>query len=252
MSDVGAAPKAKLLPFYLVVDVSWSMDGSKLDAANKIMGELIDALAQAPIISDKVRFAMLDFADDARVQLPLCDILSEDLVVPGLSPRGSTSYAAAFRLLRQEIAHNVAQLKVDGFSVHRPAVFFLTDGEPNPGDGWEQTFAELTEFDRTTKTGFPLYPNVIPFGVDDANPGTLRKLIHPNTGTKAMRMYLMAEGQNPGTAISAMAEILISSVLSSGESVAQGGSGIMLPADEDLPDAVTSHAFDDDDFLDSF
>lgn len=250
MPDAPTPDRAQLLPFYLVIDVSYSMvqDG-KLDTANKIVPELTDALAKNPIISDKVRFGMVDFSDDARVLLPLCDLLEQDHL-PGLSARGGTSYAAAFRALRTQIEDDVQQLKADGFRVHRPAVFFLSDGEPtDPTHDWQQAFRELTEYDPGSGAGFRMYPNVIPFGVADANPKIMQSLIHPSTGTKAMKMYLMDEGFSPADAIRSMAEILISSVLQSGATMAQGGSGVRLPDDDDLPAGVKGFAADDEDFL---
>lgn len=242
--------KAKLLPFYLVIDVSFSMDGENLKAANDIMPALADALAQNPILSDKVRFGLIDFSDDARVQLPLCDLLDPGLQLPGLTVRGATSYAAAFRLLRQEIADNVVQLKGDHFSVHRPAVFFLSDGAPTDGEHeWRTAFRELTEYDKASGTGFAMYPNVIPFGVDNADPRIMQELIHPSAGNKQMRMYMMDKGNTAPEAIRAMAEILVSSVVNSGNSMAAGSSGVVLPDPGQLPSGVSSFSADDDDFL---
>src|SRR3954471_8861126 len=121
----------KLLPFYVATDVSLSMSSKgRIDSANNILPKIVDALAENPILSDKVRIGLIDFSDDARVQLPLCDVLEPSLTLPHLSVRGGTSYAAAFRLLRAEIAANIKQLKADGYRVHRPALFFLSDGEP--------------------------------------------------------------------------------------------------------------------------
>ncbi|WP_410610272.1 vWA domain-containing protein [Amycolatopsis sp. lyj-109] len=238
--------KGKLLPFYLVVDASWSMQGVKMATANRIMPRVQQAVADAPILSDKVRFAVIDFADDAKVVLQLCDVLEVGTKLPNLSPRGGTSFAAAFRLLRTQIATDVKQLKADGYAVHRPAVFFISDGEPTDQESqWRSAFAELTEYDKGTLTGFSMYPNVVPFGVDDANPGTLKELIHPTTGNKPMRMFLHVDG-DPGAAIASMAEVLISSVLASGESMALGDSGIILPPDEDLPPGLASYTADDD------
>ncbi len=242
--------KAKLLPFYLVIDMSYSMEGENLAAANDIMPELVDALAQNPIISDKVRFGLVDFADDAQVQVPLCDLLDPDLVLPGLMTRGGTSFAAAFRMMRKQIEHDVIQLKGDNYSVHRPAMFLLSDGAPTDDEGeWRAAFQELTQFDKQSGTGFPMYPNVIPFGVANADPRTMQTLIHPSSGNKQMRMYLMDEGNKPADAIRAMAEILISSVLNSGMGMANGGSGIALPDASQLPDGVSSYGADDEDFL---
>jgi uncharacterized protein YegL len=242
--------KAKLLPFYLVIDVSWSMDGDNLNAANDIMPSLADVLAQNPILGDKVRFGLVDFSDTAQVLLPLCDLLDPNLVLPGLAARGGTSYAAAFRTLRKQIEQDVLQLKADSYSVHRPAVFFLSDGAPTDDEAeWQTAFAELTSYDRQTGTGFAMYPNVIPFGVANADPHIMRQLIHPASGQKQMRMFLMDKGNNAAEAIKSMAEIMISSVLSSGMGVAGGNSGIVLPGPGQTPAGVSSFAADDEDFL---
>ncbi|WP_328618141.1 VWA domain-containing protein [Amycolatopsis sp. NBC_00355] len=230
---------AKLLPFYLVIDASYSMSGKKIDSANRILGQVRDALAQNPILSDKVRIGLVDFADDARVQLPLCDVLEPSLNLPTVTPRGGTSYVAAFELLHSTIAANIKLLKADKFLVHRPTVFFLSDGAPTDRTAeWKAAFAELV--------GDKAYPNVIAFGVDDADARVLQSLIHPSTGGKQMQMYLMDKGEDAAKAITAMAEIMISSVLESGRSMSQGESGIKLPDKEDLPAGVTSHTADDD------
>jgi uncharacterized protein YegL len=233
-----------LLPFYLVIDVSASMSGDKLESANKIMPKVVDALALNPILSDKVRFGLIDFGSDARVQLPLCDVLDENLTLPQLSVRGSTSYAKAFELLRSEIAANVQLLKADGYAVHRPAVFFLSDGEPNAED-WQSAFRELTVYDRATKSGFAMYPNFVPCGVDGANGTILKTLIHPATGSKQMQMYLMDKGEDAAKAITAIAEILISSMLASGQSAVHGDSGIILPPTGDVPSGISAYHADD-------
>lgn len=239
--------RAKLLPFYLVIDMSYSMEGDNLQAANEIMPALADAIAENPIISDKVRFGLVDFADDAQVLLPLCDLLDPDITLPGLTTRGGTSFAAAFRLMRKQIEHDVLQLKADNYSVHRPAMFFLSDGAPTDHDDeWRAAFHELTHYDRQAGTGFAMYPNVIPFGVANADPRTMQSLIHPAGGTKQMRMFMMDEDNKPADAIRAMAEILISSVLNSGMGMANGASGIALPDPGQLPDGVSSHTADED------
>ncbi|MEV6829502.1 VWA domain-containing protein [Amycolatopsis sp. NPDC051102] len=236
------AKGTKLLPFYIVIDASYSMSGRKIDSANRIIRQVQDALATDPILADKVRIGLLDFADDAQVQLPLCDILEPSLAMPVLKPRGGTSYVAAFRLLRSTIAANIKLLKTDGFKVHRPAVFFLSDGAPtDPVPEWKAAFADLA--------GDEAYPNVIPFGVDDADAHVLQSLIHPSTGGKQMRMYLMDNGEDAAKAITAMAEIMISSVLQSGHSLSQGESGIVLPEESELPAGISSHTADDDDFV---
>lgn len=231
---------AKLLPFYLVIDVSVSMEGSKLQSANNIMPTIVDALAENPILSDKVRFGLIDFSDDAQVRLPLCDLLDPNLTLPALSVRGATSYAAAFTTLRHEIDANIAQLKADQYVVHRPAVWFISDGAPTDrASDWQRAFTELT----TAKA----YPNLIPCGVDQADLKVMGSLIHPSSGSKKMALYMMEPNHDPAKAITGMAEILISSMIHSGYSLAGGNTGTILPPKSSLPPGITQ--FDPDDFV---
>jgi uncharacterized protein YegL len=234
------AERGMLLPFYLVIDVSYSMAGRKLDQANQILPEITDALAVNPILNDKVRFGMADFSDDARMVLPLCD-LSKQSSLPSLTVRNGTSYGAAFRLLRKQLEHDVNQLGADGYRVHRPAVFFLSDGQP--GDRWEADFASLTEYDKERQTGFKQYPVVVPLGVEDADYDTMKRLVHPVHKSK---LYMMQKGGDAAAAIKAMAEILISSILASGDNALDGGAGLVLPAADEVPEGIAV----DDDWLD--
>lgn len=233
----------KLLPFYVVVDVSVSMSGERIDAANRILPEIVDALALDPILSDKVRIGLLDFAGDATVKLPLCDVLDEDFTVPRLQVRrGGTSYAAAFRLLRGETAANITQLKADRYQVHRPVAFFLSDGAPTDQEhAWKAAFADLV--------GERTYPNVVPFGVDQADGRTMQTLIHPAQGPKQTKMYLMDKGANAAQAITDMTKVMISSVIQSVHSLSQGQSGILLPDEDETPDGVTPYSPEDEDFM---
>ncbi|MCB1254258.1 MAG: hypothetical protein M9891_00735 [Austwickia sp.] len=157
-SDAPQDDKAKLLPFYLVCDVSYSMvESGALEECNRILPSLVQALEKDPIICDKVRFGVIDFSDDARVLLPLCDLL-EQTSLPNLVGRKNTSYKAAFDLLKAEIERNVTQLKADGYQVHRPAVFFLSDGAPtDPPAEWTASFEALTAYDKASGTGNRMY-----------------------------------------------------------------------------------------------
>lgn len=240
--------KAKLLPFYLVCDVSQSMvESGALQEANNILPSLVQALEKDPIISDKVRFGVVDFSDDARVVLPLVDLL-EQTTLPLLEGRGRTSYKAAFDLLRTQIERDVNQLKADGYAVHRPAVFFLSDGAPtDPEPEWRAAFAALTQYDKASGQGNRMYPNIIPFGLQGADPRVLQMVIHPtNPPERAMRLFMADQDQTAASAVTKMAKMLVTSVIQSSTGLAQGSTGIVLPQEED---GVKSYAADDDVFL---
>ncbi|MBO3740418.1 vWA domain-containing protein [Actinoplanes flavus] len=225
------------LAFYLLVDVSYSMDGAPLNAVNKILPEVIDTIEESPTLGDIVRFGALDFADDARTVLPLGDLRDVESI-PNFTARGGTSYAAAFRQLRKDIEHDLAQLKSDGYKVYRPAVFFITDGAPTDNmSDVQAAFNDLTD------PGFRGRPNIIPFGVT----ASLSKAVldpwvspKPAESNKAMRSYVYNGDGDAATAIKQIAEVLISSIVASATSVNDAGAagGFVPPDDDDLDDWI--------------
>lgn len=242
--------RAQVLPLYIVVDVSYSMsvsddgDGgaTKIDAANQVIKDLRNALAEAPVIADKVRVSAIDFSDDAQIALPLCD-LSIQTSIPDFTVRGGTSYAAAFRTLRDQIQADVDQLKADRLAVHRPATFFISDGEPTDDErAWRDAFRELTDYDKATKQGFAFFPNFVPMGIG-AQPETLTELVHPKDRSKA---YFMKDGASAAKALSQMTQLLVASTLMSGMSVGKGGGGFVLPDDDELGDLISAADGDGD------
>src|SRR3954464_12931570 len=78
-----------VLPFYLLCDVSASME-SDIATLNSALFRIRDALAMEPVLSDKVRFGVIDFSDDARVVVPLGDFADVTLPSVPLSVRGAT------------------------------------------------------------------------------------------------------------------------------------------------------------------
>lgn len=224
-----------VLPFYVLADVSYSMtlqpqDGvTPLETLNQLVRHLKDALDENPMLSDKVRFSLVDFSDDAQVQIPLCDLLRIDsTTIPVLKARGGTSFAAAFRTTRKQLDSDVRQLKADGHRVHRPVLFFLTDGEPTDADGeWQIAWAELTDH------GFVARPNIIPFGIAQAKKEVLDQIVYP---AGKMRSFVAADGVDPSDAIRSMAEVLVGSIVASANSVAADGSSggfVLEDPDED-------------------
>ena len=231
---------AELLPFYLVIDVSWSMsmDG-KLASANKIVSQIVDALAVNPVLSDKVRFGLIDYSDDAHVRLPLCDLLEPDLDRPCLAVRGGTSFGAAFDTLHRVIRADVARLRADGHVVHRPTAFFLSDGEPTDDEAaWRAAFADLV--------ALPAGLNIVPCGIDQAEATVMGTLVHPSTGPGKMALYMMDADAEPARAVTGMAEILISSMIQSVYGLTGGDPGPVLPSGTGLPAGITRH--DPDEF----
>lgn len=189
-----------LLPFYLVLDVSSSMVGEGIEAINVALPGLLDEISTNLIVADKTRFCLITFASEAQVALPLCD-LSEVQAMPVLYPSGLTSYAKAFRLLRNTIASDVQRLKDAGAAVYRPTVFFMTDGNPN-GDDWQAPYRELVA------DANPYRPNIMAFGVGSVSTTILGQIA-------TSKAFLAID--DPGAALTEFASTLTKSIVKSGE-----------------------------------
>ena len=142
--EEGSQSGEQVLPFYIVCDESASMSSNGgIDAINSALPELHEKIASNPLVNDKARIALIAFSDDAEVLLPLSAAADvEDM--PGVMPKGATSYGSAFRLLKTQIATDIATFNADGFKVLRPAVFFISDGGPTDSD-WQTHHVDLVD-----------------------------------------------------------------------------------------------------------
>ncbi|MBV8733701.1 MAG: VWA domain-containing protein [Solirubrobacterales bacterium] len=202
----------QVLPIYFVGDESHSMSGDPIVAVNQGLVDLRDEVAKHPLIGKKVRFGIITFADSAETRLELSE-LSEDLILPTLSTRGrGTSYASAFEALRHTIPADVALLKVSGFQVHRPTVFFLSDGQPTERQAkWHDRLMALKD------QGFKERPNLLAFGVGDADPKVIQQL-----ATSPRHAFMMREGVSTAGAIAEFAASMLNSMVSSAERLDRG------------------------------
>jgi uncharacterized protein YegL len=183
----GASTGQGILPFYIVCDESGSMSGERLDSVNAALPELHATIAADPLVSDKCRVGVIAFSDSAEVLLPLSK-LSDVVEIPGLTAATVTNYGAAFDLLARTIAQDIADLKGNQYRVFRPAVFFISDGEPTDY-GWEQAYRNLTSPSVT-------FPHIIAYGVAGANADTIGKV-----GTKAAFIQDPSKNISPAQAL---------------------------------------------------
>jgi uncharacterized protein YegL len=194
-----------VLPFYIVCDESASMAwNGGIEAINDGLPELHASIASDPLVNDKSRIALISFSDEAEVLQPLT--LASDIdAMPGVMEKASTCFGAAFRLLKDQIAQDIMMLRADGFQVFRPAVFFISDGQPTDSD-WHDSYRELT--DRTLN---PHAPNIVTFGVDSADADTMRSI-----ATTAA--FIAEQGVNPGNALKEIVRALTNSIVQSSSS----------------------------------
>ncbi|MFS8201873.1 vWA domain-containing protein [Streptomyces sp. CWNU-52B] len=199
--------RGHLLPIYVLADESGSMT-SHIDDLNAGLRSLHQALLGEPMVAAKVRFSVLGFADDVIERVHLVDLRSA-AEFPQLSTRGMTSYAAAFEDLITRIPVDVDSLKAEGYQVHRPAVFLLSDGLPNPYEDWQDPHRRLTDRAQTR-----VAPNIIACGISDADAEIISQVAtQPEFG------FVANEGVDVGPAIAKFCAALTTSVIASGRSL---------------------------------
>jgi uncharacterized protein YegL len=197
----------QILPFYVVCDQSYSMT-DHLDALNDGLAELHRAVSTDPVVADKTRFCLIGFSGTAEILQPLCH-LSDVVKIVELTPQAETSFGTVFTLLRETIEKDVDVLTAAAYRVYRPVVFFLSDGQPTDPVTWPDAYGRLRDRE------WPPRPNIIAFGIGDANAATMSRI-----GTS--QSFMSTGGVSPGAALHGFARALTTSVICSGGITAEG------------------------------
>ena len=201
--------RGTLLPVYVLADESHSMR-RHIGELNRGLADLHEALLGEPMAAAKVRFSILGFADDVKQRMRLADLRREDKL-PTLATRGRTSYTKAFADLRRRLPRDVRALKDEGYAVHRPAVFVLTDGQPSD-DGWQEEHDRLVDRRIT-----PEAPNIIACGIGSARPATILRV-----ATRREFAFVALAGVDVGVAIAQFCSALTRSIIASAPSRTAG------------------------------
>jgi len=218
-------PKATVLPIYFVADESLSMK-PVTGKLNEGLRSLLDTLHAESFAAAKVRLAILGFSDTAKCHLEPSD-LRHVTRMPELGAYNSTSYESAFRELRRRIPGDVATLKREGYLVNRPAVFFLSDGEPNANEPWREILEELK------KPEFRERPNILAFGIGQADPNVIREV-----ASREEYALVAAEGSDVGRAVAEFIVALTQSIVSSGQALGAGKAELQMEKPEGFKLAV--------------
>jgi uncharacterized protein YegL len=150
-------------PVYLAIDES-PADDDYLDTLNKGVKALLFDLARHPEVISAVRLAVLGYAADVQVRMPLNAIVA-DTFIPPFTPRAGASLAAVLDDLRDRISDDVSRLKDRGLTVGRPTVYLLSAAASRDNTAWDAALRRL--INRAT---FPYAPNILAFGIGAAPP----------------------------------------------------------------------------------
>lgn len=197
----------KILPIYIAVDHSWSMDKTEndaIDAANALIPSVIDTCLKNPLADQRARFSIIGFNDQAEVVAPLAR--GTNLAHHHFTAESGTSYTEVFKLLRDRLESDYVSLAADDYEVFRPAVFLITDGEPMCDDDERaKAFAALTE------KSFKRRPNISVFGVgQNVSPDVLKEY---KSGVG--RAFVTKDGVTAAESLSGFIDHLMSSIVNS-------------------------------------
>jgi uncharacterized protein YegL len=198
--------RGHLLPVYVLADESYSM-APFADELNAGMVSLHEALRSEPMVAAKVRLSVLGFSNEVTVRMSLADLRGET-ELPVLQMRGGTSYYAAFSDLLNRIPQDINILKGDGYQVHRPAVFFLSDGQPSD-NAWHGPHGNLTDRSVTRAA-----PNIIACGIGDVKAQAIMQV-----ATQPDFAFVSVPGADIGASIAKFFIALTTSVVQSGRSL---------------------------------
>jgi len=177
---------SEVLPCYVVCDVSLSMT-DYIEEVNAGLREFRGAVHADPTVAARIMVCVIGFAAKPTVLQPLRPAAA--LAELGASRLDAeTNFGLALTLLREMIVQDVRVLKTDHHRVHRPVVFFTSDGRSTDPTTWPEAFAALAD------SAWPLHPTVIAFGLGAVDLDTLDRI-----GTS--RVFLRQDGIRLGTAL---------------------------------------------------
>lgn len=144
-------PKAKMLPVFLLLDVSGSMSmDNKMDELNLSVREMLETFKEEQAIQAEINVCIITFGSTVE---KVCELTpATEINYVDLIPGGVTRMGDAFKLAK-EIIEDKDKLPKNSY---RPVVVLVSDGEPydpkDPGNRkFKQQLDEFVHIGRTSK-----------------------------------------------------------------------------------------------------
>lgn len=138
------ANTGKPLPIFLLLDISGSMSGTKIDVLNQCVKEMIKDFQNERMTEVLLKLCVITFGQGgAKLHTPLS--LLKDVDFTDLQASGNTPMGAALTMA-SKIINDKEQVSGKGY---RPTVVLVSDGYPN--DNWEAPLNEFISGKRTSK-----------------------------------------------------------------------------------------------------
>lgn len=139
-------PEAKKLPVILLLDVSGSMSGAKIDSLYDATIDMIETFAAAQAKEQIIDVAIITFGDSVDLHTRYTAV--KDLQAKGISKfkaSGMTPMGTALRMAKDMIDDK----NETPSRIYRPAVVLVSDGAPN--DDWKSPMDKFINDGRSAK-----------------------------------------------------------------------------------------------------
>ena len=137
------APKAKPLPVILLLDVSGSMSGEKIQNLNDAVRDMLNTFSDNENGEIEIHVAIITFGAQVKLHQPLASASTvhwQDLSADGMTPLGTALQMAKAMIVDKDIVPSRA---------YRPTVVLVSDGGPN--DEWQRPLSMFINDGRSGK-----------------------------------------------------------------------------------------------------
>ncbi|MBL7852817.1 MAG: VWA domain-containing protein [Cyclobacteriaceae bacterium] len=152
-------------PCILLLDVSGSMAGSKIQQLNEGISVYKDELLADSLASKRVETAVITFGP---VKIESVFQTAPSLYLPNFEASGDTPMGSAIKLALELLSQRKAEYRSNGIQFYRPWIFLITDGAPT--DNWQEAAAMIKEGENGKSFAF------FAVGVEDANLDILKQI----------------------------------------------------------------------------
>ncbi|EKF9443158.1 VWA domain-containing protein [Vibrio cholerae] len=136
-------PTAKPLPVVLLLDVSSSMSGDKIDNLNKAVKDMLDTFAQEEKMETEILVSVITFGNQVELQVPYTK--ASQVQWQGLQANGMTPMGTALKMAKAMIEDK----ETTPSRAYRPTIVLVSDGQPN--DSWERPLEDFISEGRSSK-----------------------------------------------------------------------------------------------------
>ena len=138
-------PTAKPLPVVLLLDVSGSMFGSKIENLNKAVEDMLVTFAQEEKMETEILVSVITFGGQVNLHIPFTK--ASEVHWQGLQVNGDTPMGEALKMAKAMIEDK----ETTPSRAYRPTIVLVSDGQPTDGSLWKQAMGDFISEGRSSK-----------------------------------------------------------------------------------------------------